>query len=108
MTRTFSSCSSDPGPSTLDPCLLSLYNVPGMSFPEHEKQNSKAGVIIRLLAVSDVVEPQLYNNSVKDWIGPVDVLISCGDLPPYYLDFLASSLDVPLYHVLGNHCYVPH
>ncbi len=63
---------------------------------------------LRILAVSDRVEPQLYQNSVKEWLGPIDLVISCGDLPAYYLDFLISTLDVPLVHVLGNHCYVPH
>ena len=61
-----------------------------------------------MLAVSDVVQPQLYNNDVLSWLPRVDVLISCGDLPPYYLDFLVSKLDVPMFHVLGNHCFVSH
>ena len=30
-------------------------------------------------------------------------MISCGDLPAYYLDYLVSKLDVPLYAVHGNH-----
>ncbi|HKP52594.1 MAG TPA: metallophosphoesterase [Chloroflexia bacterium] len=63
---------------------------------------------LRILAVADQVEPQLYHNSVADWIGPVDLLVSCGDLPPYYLDFLISNLGARMVHVLGNHCYVPH
>ncbi len=63
---------------------------------------------MRILAVSDRVEPQLYNSSIARWLGPVDLLISCGDLPPYYLDFLISFLNVPMYQVIGNHCYVPH
>jgi hypothetical protein len=33
----------------------------------------------------------------------LDGVISCGDLPFYYLDFLASMLNVPLYYVYGNH-----
>jgi hypothetical protein len=70
-------------------------------------QTKRRGTM-RLLCVADVVEPQLYNNSVKKWMGPVDMIISCGDLPPFYLDFLASTLDAPLFHVLGNHCYLPH
>src|SRR5438045_8785723 len=82
--------------------------VAGMVSSDTDRQKARQHGIVRLLAVSDVVEPQLYNNSIKDWIGPVDLLISCGDLPPFYLDFLASSLNVPLYHVMGNHCYVPH
>jgi Icc-related predicted phosphoesterase len=79
-----------------------------MTTLEPGKQGAEPSGTMRLLCVSDVVEPQLYNNSVKDWIGPVDLLISCGDLPPYYLDFLASTLGAPLVHVLGNHCYLPH
>jgi uncharacterized protein len=60
---------------------------------------------LRLLAVSDVVEPQLYNASVKEWLGPIDLLVSCGDLPPGYLDFLTTALGTPLVHVFGNHCF---
>jgi Icc-related predicted phosphoesterase len=63
---------------------------------------------LRVLAVADVVEPQLYTASVKDWLGPVDLLVSCGDLPPGYLDFLTTSLSTRLVHVLGNHCYERH
>jgi hypothetical protein len=29
--------------------------------------------------------------------------LSCGDLPAYYLEFVVSMLDVPLYYVVGNH-----
>jgi Icc-related predicted phosphoesterase len=29
--------------------------------------------------------------------------LSCGDLPPYYIDFVASTLSVPTYGVHGNH-----
>lgn len=63
---------------------------------------------LRVLAVSDVVEPRLYNNDLLSWLPPIDALISCGDLPPYYLDFLVSKIDAPMFHVLGNHCYVAH
>lgn len=31
------------------------------------------------------------------------MILSCGDLPFYYLDFLVSTLNVPLYYVFGNH-----
>src|SRR5207302_1206847 len=77
--------------------------------PHHDSKNgSQAPQTMRVLAVSDVVEPQLYNSAVKEWLGPVDLVISCGDLPPEYLDFLASALNVPLAHVIGNHCCLPH
>ncbi len=63
---------------------------------------------LRVLAVSDVVQPRLYNNSITSWLPHIDLLISCGDLPPYYLDFLVSKINVPMFHVIGNHCYVTH
>ncbi|MBE0409778.1 MAG: metallophosphoesterase [Anaerolineales bacterium] len=31
------------------------------------------------------------------------MILSCGDLPHHYLDYAASTLDVPLYYVHGNH-----
>jgi uncharacterized protein len=63
---------------------------------------------MRILAFADQVEPQLYSNNVVKWLGPVDLLISCGDLPAYYIEFLFSTFNVPVMHVLGNHCYVAH
>jgi Icc-related predicted phosphoesterase len=33
----------------------------------------------------------------------VDLVLSCGDLPYYYLDFVASMLNVPCFYVHGNH-----
>ena len=32
-----------------------------------------------------------------------DLILGCGDLPAYYLDYLVSKLDVPLYAIHGNH-----
>src|SRR4051812_9302435 len=62
----------------------------------------------RVLAVSDIVEPQLYNSGVAEWLDPIDMIISCGDLPASYLDFLITALNAPCYHVIGNHCAGPH
>lgn len=33
----------------------------------------------------------------------VDLLISCGDMPSVYLEFITSVLNVPLFYVRGNH-----
>ncbi|GAB4526431.1 MAG: metallophosphoesterase [Anaerolineae bacterium] len=33
----------------------------------------------------------------------VDVVVSCGDMPPTYLEFIISVLNVPLFYVRGNH-----
>src|SRR3954454_14022271 len=79
-----------------------------MSTLNNNGKSLQSSETLRVLAIADVVEPQLYSNGVADWLGPVDLIISCGDLPPYYLDFLVSNLRAPMFHVLGNHCYAPH
>nr|PZN59054.1 MAG: hypothetical protein DIU68_00330 [Chloroflexota bacterium] len=33
----------------------------------------------------------------------VDLIISCGDMPATYLEFITSVLNVPLFYVRGNH-----
>ena len=34
---------------------------------------------------------------------PVDLILSCGDMPPEYLEFLMDRLDKPLFYIKGNH-----
>jgi predicted phosphodiesterase len=58
---------------------------------------------LKILCVSDVVTPELYDNLDPSRFGPADLLISCGDLPPEYLIFLNRSFKAPLYYVRGNH-----
>ncbi len=58
---------------------------------------------MKILTVSDQVEPILYDNFRVDRFPGVNLIISCGDLPPEYLSFLVSSFNVPLYYVRGNH-----
>lgn len=59
--------------------------------------------MIRILAISDVELGQLYNASVKDRYTDIDLVLSLGDLPMYYLDYISSTMNLPLYYVLGNH-----
>lgn len=59
---------------------------------------------MKILAVSDQHLPQLNNAEFLRKNHPdVELLISCGDVDPEYLDFIASVLCVPLYYVRGNH-----
>ena len=58
---------------------------------------------MKILTVSDQVEPALYDNFKIDRFPGIDLIISCGDLPPEYLSFLVTSFNVPLYYVRGNH-----
>lgn len=57
----------------------------------------------RILAVSDKVEPRIYGPNLRMVAPNVDLIISCGDLPYYYLEYIVSILDRPLYYVHGNH-----
>jgi len=59
---------------------------------------------IKILAVSDEVDPRLYGNGagLRGRARP-DLIVGCGDLPAYYLDYLVSQFDAPLYAIHGNH-----
>jgi Icc-related predicted phosphoesterase len=58
---------------------------------------------LRILTVSDRVEPVLSDRDAPSRFPGVDLILSCGDLPPEYLSFLRGLFGVPLYYVLGNH-----
>jgi Icc-related predicted phosphoesterase len=58
---------------------------------------------LRVLAISDRVVPGLNSLRIREWVGPVDLVLSCGDLPYRYLEFIATMLNVPCYFVAGNH-----
>ncbi len=48
----------------------------------------------------------IYSPQIVDRFQQVDVIISCGDLPYYYLEYMISMLNRPLYYVRGNHAPV--
>jgi hypothetical protein len=58
---------------------------------------------IRLLAVSDEVDASLWSHLDREALGPLDLLVSSGDLSPDYLSYLEDSLRVPFVFVMGNH-----
>ena len=58
---------------------------------------------MKILAVSDVVEPLLYKAFDPSRFPGIDLVVACGDLPPEYLRFLVNALSAPLYYVHGNH-----
>ncbi len=58
---------------------------------------------MKILAVSDRVMDQLYCVDVRQKHPDIDLIIGCGDLPFYYLEFLISALDKRLVYVRGNH-----
>lgn len=58
---------------------------------------------MKILAVSDHELPNLYNASIVERFGDVDLVIGCGDMGHYYLEYILSMLNKPLYYVNGNH-----
>lgn len=58
---------------------------------------------MRLLAVSDMEDEALVAQLASRSMPPVDVVISCGDLRPGYLDYVATMANAPLAYVRGNH-----
>ena len=58
---------------------------------------------MKILTISDTIKRQLYSLKFKEKFNDIDLILSCGDLPFYYLEFLVTMLNVPLYYVFGNH-----
>jgi uncharacterized protein len=58
---------------------------------------------MRVLAISDVIIETLYSPALQEIARGVDIVISCGDLPSAYLEYIVTMLNVPLFYVMGNH-----
>lgn len=58
---------------------------------------------MKILSVSDITVPLLYEKFDSERFSSVDLILSCGDLPPEYLVFLRNRIGAPLLYVLGNH-----
>ncbi len=58
---------------------------------------------MKILSVSDVELGIIYSPQITRRFEDVDLLIGCGDLPYYYLEYMISTLNVPMYYVRGNH-----
>jgi uncharacterized protein len=58
---------------------------------------------VKLLCISDRVERMLHGPSLTSYARGVEAVISCGDLPFDYLEYIVTFLGVPVYYVLGNH-----
>ena len=58
---------------------------------------------MNILILSDQESKLLYEYYDPERIKDIDLIISCGDLPPEYLTFFASVCHAPLAYVRGNH-----
>ena len=58
---------------------------------------------MKILAIADNEEKILWDFYDSEMVKDVDLIISCGDLDPDYLEFLVTMTGVPLLYVRGNH-----
>lgn len=62
---------------------------------------------MKILAIADEESTYLWDHFDKSKLEGIDLIISCGDLNPKYLSFLATFTSAPVLYVHGNHdeCY---
>ncbi len=59
---------------------------------------------MKILCVSDIEAPQLHSAvNLRRQYSDIDLIVSCGDMPPGYLDFISTIISVPMFYVRGNH-----
>jgi hypothetical protein len=72
-------------------------------WPDARPFRDRGGTPIRILAISDILEPTLTDRRNREAIRPVDLILGCGDLDHDDLAFVADAFDGPLVYVEGNH-----
>src|SRR5258708_17080313 len=59
---------------------------------------------MKVLAISDNVLPRLENQEyLRRTYGDAEVVVSAGDMPAPYVELVATTLNLPLLYVKGNH-----
>ena len=72
-------------------------------WPDPAPFRGRGDAPIRLLAVSDQLDPTLVDRRNREAIGPIDLIVGCGDLDCDELSFIADGFNAPLVYVHGNH-----
>lgn len=58
---------------------------------------------MNILVLADQESPALWDYFEKRKLEGIDLILSCGDLDPEYLSFLATFTHAPVLYVRGNH-----
>lgn len=58
---------------------------------------------MRIMAIADHESQLLWDYFDKSRLEGIDLILSCGDLKPQYLSFLATFTHAPILYVHGNH-----
>jgi hypothetical protein len=74
-----------------------------IEWPDPAPFADRDGAPIRILAVSDVLEPTFLDARNRRALSPIDFIVGCGDLDQGDLAFIADGFDAPMLYVHGNH-----
>ncbi|NLG49621.1 MAG: metallophosphoesterase [Chloroflexi bacterium] len=58
---------------------------------------------MKILTISDVVVDLVQSPVIAQRFADIDLVLSCGDLPFSYLEYVVTMLNKRLYYVYGNH-----
>lgn len=58
---------------------------------------------MRILAISDIPSKALWDYGSRERLEGIDLILSCGDLPKRYLEYLTNFTAAPILYVHGNH-----
>ena len=58
---------------------------------------------VKILAISDVPSKALWDYDTRARLEGIDLILSCGDLPKKYLEYLTNFTAAPILYVHGNH-----
>lgn len=58
---------------------------------------------MRIMAIADDPSPRLWGSLCKEALSGIDLVLSAGDLPAAYLDFLTCFSNAPVVYIRGNH-----
>lgn len=58
---------------------------------------------MKILAISDEPSKALWDYNTRERLEGIDLILSCGDLPRKYLEYLTNFTAAPILYVHGNH-----
>jgi len=74
-----------------------------IEWPDWTPFRDRDGAPIRLLCVSDMLDPTIIDQRNRLALGAIDLILGCGDLDCDDLAFVADGFNAPLVYVYGNH-----
>ncbi len=74
-----------------------------LDWPDPRPFRGRETGMIRILAASDEPDPALDHAPNREALGPLDLVVGCGDLSPEYTAFLGDAFRTPFLYVRGNH-----